>query len=77
VKPTEPTIDDEEEAAMPEYLIQATDNTMFAMYPSGKCRVLIYPELQWLEQKLGSDLKVVKTTNRENDQIISHRAMLP
>lgn len=74
LNPAAPADDDEED--MPEYLIQATDNTMYAIYPNGRCRVLIYPELLHL-QKTNTNLSVVKTTNRENDMIMSHRALLP
>jgi hypothetical protein len=61
---------------VPEYLIQATDQTCFAVYPSGRCRTLIYPELQYI-QTVKPDIIMVRTTNKDNDQIIAHRALLP
>jgi hypothetical protein len=68
-------ISDDEGEDMPEYLIQASDKTMYGVYPSGKTRQLIYPELQYL-QRTDSDITVVKSDNRENDQILAHRAQL-
>lgn len=64
---------------MPEYLIQATDTTMYGVYASGSVRQLIYPELQYLEKAFADKsvpMIVVKTVNKDNDLIVHSRSVL-
>lgn len=64
---------------LPDYLVQATDNTMYAVYSNGRVRQLIFPELQYFEglfAKAKNDLTVVRTTNKDNDAIMHNRSLL-
>lgn len=71
--PTQPTNPGVSE--LPEYLIQATDKTVYAVYSDGRCRQLIYPELQYF-QTVRPNLTMIATTNKENDQLIFDRSRL-
>lgn len=63
------------EIELPEYLIQATDDTVYAVYCDGRCRQIIYPELQYLKS-VRPNLIMIATTNKENDQLIFDRSRL-
>lgn len=65
----------QKEMDMPEYLFQATAQTMFAVYATGRVRELTYPELQYLKAK-DSTIVVVQSGDPKNDAVMRMRSML-